>query len=231
VTPQGGVRPDSNSEQFRSNLDARRFYKERGFVAIATTMGENEEQAPDVCDESRPAFIVTSSRTGCLRRRQLQTWTGRIVNHSLSQIYSNDVIWVRDDGYTITDDRDSLDLHLIHRWLSEESYWAQGRTIEVVAKSIEGSVPLGCFSPSGTQVGFARWVTDGATFGWLCDVFVDEAFRGQGLGKFIVKTAIDHPEIRGIRLLVLGTRDAHELYRRVGFVEVSEPQGWMELRA
>ena len=79
----------------------------------------------------------------------------------------------------VTDDRDGLDLPVIHRWLNEESYWAQGRTIEVVATSIERSVSLGCFSPLGAQVGFARWVTDGATFGWLCDVFVDAAFRGQ----------------------------------------------------
>ncbi len=138
--------------------------------------------------------------------------------------------WVRDDGYLVADDQDRLDLPLIHRWLNEESYWAEGCTIEVVAKSIERSVSLGCFSPFGAQVGFARLVTDGATFGWLCDVFVENAFRGQGLGKFIVKTAVDHPEVRGIRLLLLGTRDAHELYRRVGFVEVPEPQRWMELR-
>jgi GNAT superfamily N-acetyltransferase len=146
------------------------------------------------------------------------------------QIYSDEVTWVREDGYIVTDDRGNLDLPLIHRWLSEESYWAQACTIEVVAKSIERSVALGCFSPSGAQVGFARWVTDGATFGWLCDVFVDEAFRGQGLGKFIVTTAVDHPDIRGIRLLLLGTRDAHELYREVGFVEVPQPQRWMERR-
>ena len=131
----------------------------------------------------------------------------------------------------LTDDRRRLDLPLIHRWLSEESYWAEGRTEEVVAKSIERSVSLGCFSPLNEQVGFARWVTDGATFGWLCDVFVDASFRGQGLGKFIVETAVDHPDVRGIRLLLLGTRDAHELYRKVGFVEVPEPHRWMELRA
>jgi GNAT superfamily N-acetyltransferase len=147
-----------------------------------------------------------------------------------TQFYSANVNWVRDDGYTVADDRGRLDLPLIHHWLSEESYWAQGCTIEVVTKSIERSLPLGCFSPSGAQVGFARWVTDGVTFGWLCDVFVDDASRGQGLGKFIVKTAVEHPEIRGTRLLVLGTRDAHELYRKVGFVEVPEPQRWMELR-
>jgi GNAT superfamily N-acetyltransferase len=73
-------------------------------------------------------------------------------------------------------------------------------------------------------------VTDGATFGWLCDVFVDDSCRGQGLGTFIVKNAVDHPDLRGIRLLLLGTRDAHELYRKVGFVEVPEPHRWMELR-
>ena len=130
----------------------------------------------------------------------------------------------------LTDDRRRLDLSLIHRWLSEESYWAEGRTMEVVAKSIERSVCLGCFSPLGEQVGFARWVTDGSTFGWLCDVFVDGSSRGQGLGKVIVKKAVDHPDVRGIGLLLLGTRDAHELYRKVGFVEVPEPHRWMELR-
>ena len=130
----------------------------------------------------------------------------------------------------VTDDRSRLDLPLVHRWLSEESYWAKDRTIEVVAKSIEHSICFGCFSSSGRQVAFARWVTDGATFGWLCDVFVDDAARGQGLGTFVVTTAIDHPEVRGIRLLLLGTRDAHELYRKIGFIAVPKPHRWMELR-
>jgi GNAT superfamily N-acetyltransferase len=147
-----------------------------------------------------------------------------------AQIYSASVNWFRDDGYMITDVQSRLDLPLIHRWLSEESYWAEGCSIEVVARSVERSVSMGCFSPLGGQVGFARWVTDGATFGWLCDVFVDEEFRGQGLGTFIAKTAIEHPETQGLRLLVLGTRDAHELYRKVGFIEVPQPQRWMELR-
>jgi GNAT superfamily N-acetyltransferase len=149
---------------------------------------------------------------------------------AVRQIYSTDVDWARDDGYVVTDDRSRLDLPLIHRWLSEESYWAEGRTIDVVTKSIERSISLGCFEPPGRQVGFARWVTDGTTFGWLCDVFVDDSVRGQGIGTFVVQTAIEHPEVRDVALLLLGTRDAHELYRRVGFVEVPEPQRWMELR-
>ena len=138
--------------------------------------------------------------------------------------------WLRPDGFEITDERDRLDLPLVHRWLCNESYWAQGRPLDVVVKSIEQSVSLGCFSPMGNQVAFARWVTDGATFGWLCDVFVDASFRGRGIGRFLVQTAVEHPEVRDLRLLLLGTRDAHELYRQVGFVDVPEPHRWMELR-
>jgi len=100
----------------------------------------------------------------------------------------------------------------------------------VVEKSIERSIPLGCFSPEHVQVAFARWVTDGATFGWLCDVFVESRSRGQGLGRFLVRCAVQHPEVQSVRLLLLATRDAHDLYRSVGFEVVSEPGRWMELR-
>ena len=102
--------------------------------------------------------------------------------------------------------------------------------MELVAKSIERSLTLGCFANTGTQVGFARWVTDGATFGWLCDVFVDSTFRGHGVGRFLVQRAVEHPEVQGLRLRLLGTLDAHDLYRQFGFVELSEPHRWMELR-
>jgi GNAT superfamily N-acetyltransferase len=140
------------------------------------------------------------------------------------------VQWTRADGVFITDDRDRVDVPTVHRWLSEESYWAAGRSIDVVAKSIEQSLTLGCFNSAGAQVGFARWVTDGATFGWLCDVFVDSSIRGRGIGSFLVQKAVEHPEVQGLRLRLLGTRDAHDLYRQFGFVEVREPHRWMELR-
>ena len=138
--------------------------------------------------------------------------------------------WARPDGHLVTDDAERLDLARIHRWLSRESYWAEGCSADLVARAVRGSIALGCLSPDGVQVGFARWVTDGATFGWLCDVFVDAGRRGQGLGAFIVRSAMDHPEVRGIRLLLLGTRDAHDLYRRFGFTTVPEPGRWMERR-
>lgn len=78
------------------------------------------------------------------------------------------------------------------------------------------------------QVGFCRWVTDRATFAWLCDVFVDTPHRSRGLGVFLVRTAMEHPDVAGLRL-VLGTRDAHELYRRFGFDALAAPERWMEI--
>jgi GNAT superfamily N-acetyltransferase len=138
--------------------------------------------------------------------------------------------WMRPDGYRASDDRARVDVSLVHRWLSTLSYWAAGRPYEVVARSIEGSLPLGLYGPDGAQAGFCRWVTDYSTFAWLGDVFVDPDVRGAGLGKFLVQTATDHPAIRDLPLQLLGTRDAHGLYRQYGFVSVPEPDRWMERR-
>jgi hypothetical protein len=113
----------------------------------------------------RDAHGTSAMKADPVRRDCVNEPNAKAIHLLPAQIYSKCVTWARADGYMITDDRDSLDLAVIHRWLSEESYWAQGRTIEVVARSIERSVALGCFSPLGAQVGFARWVTDEATFG------------------------------------------------------------------
>jgi GNAT superfamily N-acetyltransferase len=139
------------------------------------------------------------------------------------------VQWRRDDGYFVSDDRGLLDVDRVHAWLSNESYWANGRPVEVVRRSIEGSITLGCYAPDGGQAGFCRWVTDSATFGWLCDVFVDADQRGQGLGIFLVESAMDHPAVQGLRLLLLGTRDAQGLYSRFGFATATS--NWMEKRS
>jgi GNAT superfamily N-acetyltransferase len=135
----------------------------------------------------------------------------------------------RSDGYLVSDDRELVDVGAVHRWLSEESYWAAGRPLEIVERSISGSVALGCYAPDGSQVGVCRWVTDSATFAWLCDVFVDRSVRGLGLGVFMVGAAMDHPAVQGLRLLLLGTRDAHSLYSRFGFS--SPTRSFMERRA
>jgi GNAT superfamily N-acetyltransferase len=133
----------------------------------------------------------------------------------------------RQDGYVVSDDRERVDVAHVHRWLSEESYWALGRPYEVVARAFEHSILLGCYDPQGTLVGFCRWVTDQATFAWLCDVFVDQAERGMGLGAFLVEAATKHPAVAGLRVQFLGTRDAQGLYERFGFAALEDPAHWM----
>ena len=135
------------------------------------------------------------------------------------------------DGYTISTDKTRLDIGLIHDFLSEDSYWAQDRPYDVAERSIDHSLCFGVYA--GTeQVGFARVVTDYATFAWLCDVFVVEPHRGQGLGKWLVETVVAHPDLDGIRLFILATRDAHELYRRhAGFEPLEVPEKWMVRRS
>ena len=133
------------------------------------------------------------------------------------------------DGFFVSDDPNLLDVERVHAWLSTESYWAAGRPLEVVRRSIEGSITFGCYSSENSQVGVCRWVTDGATFGWLCDVFVDSGNRGRGLGVLLVESALSHPAVKGLRLLLLGTRDAQGLYSRFGFVPATG--NWMEKRS
>ena len=127
----------------------------------------------------------------------------------------------------ITTDRSRLDIAYIHRYLSEECYWSIGRSRAVVEKSIANSLCFGVYDGE-RQMGFARVVTDYATFAWLCDVFVDAAYRGQGIGKWLVETVVAHPELQGMRNFVLATRDAHELYRQHGgFEALPAPERWM----
>jgi len=133
----------------------------------------------------------------------------------------------REDGFTISTDRARLDIDFVHRWLSEESYWALGRALEVVERAIANSLCFGLYSDE-RQVGFARVVTDYATFGWLCDVFVIDEARGNALGKWLVQMVVAHPDLAEVRRLLLATRDAHELYRRYGgFENMTNPERWM----
>jgi GNAT superfamily N-acetyltransferase len=130
-------------------------------------------------------------------------------------------------GYAISTDPTRLDVGVIHDFLSRRSYWAQGRSPAVVQKTIEHSLCFGVFS-AAEQVGFARVVTDYATFAWLCDVFIVEAHRGRGLSKWLIECVVAHPELQSLKRILLATRDAHELYRRYGrFETLSEPETWM----
>lgn len=131
--------------------------------------------------------------------------------------------------YSISTDRSKLDLDLIHEFLSERSYWAVGRPKDLVAKSIEHSICFGIYAKDSSQAGFARVVTDLSTFAWICDLFVLEAYRGHGLGKWLIKSIVEYPDLRNLRRHMLVTRDAHRLYREYGgFVPLQHPDRWME---
>ena len=134
--------------------------------------------------------------------------------------------WHRGE-YTISDDRARLDIKVIQKFLSTESYWATGRSVERVQRSVDNSLSFGVYR-GDEQIGFARVVTDYATFAWLADVFVLEEYRGRGLSKWLVEVIISHPQLQGFRRWVLATKDAHELYRQYGFRELHRPERWME---
>jgi GNAT superfamily N-acetyltransferase len=137
--------------------------------------------------------------------------------------------WQRDE-FTISTDRNRLQTDAIHRFLSEESYWAQNRTREQTETAIKNSLPFGVYKGEN-QIGFARVVTDYATFAYLGDVYILEEFRGFGLSKWLMETIVNHPELQGFRRWVLATKDAHTLYEKYGFTPLKHPDRWMEKAA
>jgi GNAT superfamily N-acetyltransferase len=134
----------------------------------------------------------------------------------------------RRDGYEVSDERSRLDRAAVHRFIAEESYWAAGIAQGVMDKAIDNSLCFGLFR-GDAQVGFARVVTDRATFGYLCDVFVEAAHRGAGLGKWLVSCVLSHPDLQGLRRLCLMTRDAQELYTPHGFRPMADPTRYLEI--
>jgi len=133
--------------------------------------------------------------------------------------------WTRGE-YVISTDPRRLDVALVHEFLAR-AYWSVGLPRDVFERALAHSLAFGLYGPAG-QVGFARIVTDHATFAYLADVFVLEAFRGRGLGKWLVEVAVTLPELQGLRRWLLATADAHELYRRFGFTDAA-PGRLMEI--
>jgi GNAT superfamily N-acetyltransferase len=134
--------------------------------------------------------------------------------------------WHRPPFLISTDPR-RVDVAAVHAYLSR-SYWAEGIPIELVAKSIEGSLPFGIYE-GPMQVGFARVITDRATFAYLADVYVLESHRGKGLSKWLMEVIRGHPELQGLRRFLLATRDAHGLYAQYGFTPLAKPEAFMEI--
>jgi GNAT superfamily N-acetyltransferase len=130
--------------------------------------------------------------------------------------------------FIISTDPARLDVAMIHAFLSEQSYWAAGIPIEVVRRSLVGAICFGIYDGE-RQVGFARVVTDRATFAYLGDVFVVESHRGQGLSKWLMECVLAHPDLQGLRRILLATRDAHGLYHQFGFVPLADPTRFLEI--
>jgi len=131
-------------------------------------------------------------------------------------------------GFSISTDRSLLDINVIYNFLGQESYWAKNIPPEKVSRSIENSMCFGVYK-SGRQIGFARVITDKATFAYLADVFIIDEFRGLGLSKWLVQTILAHPDLQTLRRWVLATSDAHGLYKQFGFSPLAKPEVWMDI--
>ncbi|GAA1608375.1 GNAT family N-acetyltransferase [Kribbella sancticallisti] len=134
--------------------------------------------------------------------------------------------WEHPGGYVADDDAARVDLDVVQGFL-RTSYWAPGVPRDVVARAVANSLNVGVYDAEGAQVAYARAVTDRATYAWIADVFVLPSHRGHGLGRFVVSTLLDHPELQGLRRTMLATADAHDLYRSYGFKEVADPSRFL----
>jgi len=134
--------------------------------------------------------------------------------------------WVRDE-FVISTDKDRLQTALIYKFLIEESYWANTRSADQMELAVENSLCFGVYQGQ-KQVGFARVISDFATFAYLGDVFILKEFRGRGLSKWLMETIVSHPDLLGLRRWILATKDAHGLYEQFGFTPLNLPERWME---
>lgn len=139
---------------------------------------------------------------------------------------------VHQNEFCISTNKSKLDIATIHDYLSKESYWAKNIPVEIVQRSIDGSYCFGLYATENSttkQIGFARVVTDSATFGYLADVFVLETYRGKGLSKWLIKTIMECPDLQGLRGWMLATKDAHSLYEKFGFSILENTGRFMRL--
>lgn len=142
-------------------------------------------------------------------------------------IIMNDDAFIK-KGFLISTNKDLLKVDLIFNYLNDDSYWAQGIPREKLEKGIANSLCFGVYQQN-VQAGFARVVTDYATFAYICDVFVLPDFRQKGLSKWLMQTIVKHPELQGLRRWSLATLDAQGLYNQFGFTQVANPDRWMEI--
>lgn len=131
-------------------------------------------------------------------------------------------------GFRVSTDRNELDFDVIYQFISQ-SYWAKGIPKSTMQKALDHSLCFGVFSAEQQQVGFARLITDYATFAYLSDVFIVDQYRGRGLSKFLIETVVSHPDVQGLRRMMLATSDAHGLYAQYGFKPIEQAQTFMQV--
>ena len=130
------------------------------------------------------------------------------------------------EGYYISTDKTKMDLNFIHDYLCNKSYWAKGRSMDLVKKSMDNSMCFALFE-GDRQLGFGRVATDFVVFAWLMDLFIDPDYRGRGLGRFLLQQILKHPELQQVNGIGLRTEDAHRLYNKFGFEQIESPDTWM----
>lgn len=133
-----------------------------------------------------------------------------------------------EESFTVSTDQSKLDITVIEKFLSEDSYWAKERSRETILRSIENSLCFGVYSQEKKQIGFARVVSDFAIFAWIMDVFIIDEYRKKGLGKLLITNIMNHPSLQGLNRWGLNTKDAHGLYSQFGFKGISKPEHMME---
>jgi N-acetylglutamate synthase-like GNAT family acetyltransferase len=138
------------------------------------------------------------------------------------------VMNIKQGDCLISTDRDKLDLNMVHRYLTTESYWSPGIPFDTVKQASEHSLCFGVYHKD-KQIGYARIISDYTTIAYLADVFILSEFRGNGLSKWLIKTIQSHPDLQGLRRWILLTKDAHGLYRQTGWKDIAQPELWMEI--
>jgi GNAT superfamily N-acetyltransferase len=132
--------------------------------------------------------------------------------------------------FKVSSDKKLLQIERIHQFLSTQTYWCLGIPKETVLRAIEGSLCWGVYTEDNVQVGFARVITDRATFAWLADVYIEEPYRGKGLSQLMLEAVMKSPELQGLRRFLLATKDAHGVYEKLGFQLTKTPGYWMEIK-
>jgi GNAT superfamily N-acetyltransferase len=133
---------------------------------------------------------------------------------------------IEDHGFIFSDDKNKIDPAAIHHYLSTQSYWAENIPLDIVKRSIDNSLCFGIYKDT-KQIGFARWITDKATFAYLADVYIEEIYRGQGLSKKLMSLMLFHKDLQGLRRYMLATQNAHGLYAQFGFKPIEHPDRLM----